>query len=312
MSGSKKFQYVIPIFNEEDCVEEIVTRLDKVRNTLSDFQFEAIFVNDGSKDSTLEKIFQLRSRHPWVRVINLTRNFGHQIALTAGLDHADGDYICIIDGDLQDPPELAIEMLETMKKNRAHVVYGQRTLRKGETFFKKWSASFFYAVIDRLCDIEIPRNTGDFRLITKTVLLSFQKLREKHRFIRGMIPWLGYKMVPFPYERDRRFAGETKYPLGKMITFAMDAVSSFSNKPLRSAYYIGALIVLVGLLGGFYMLYLKLFTTIVVPGLTAILLTQIILGGFQIFMLGLIGEYVGKVFEESKHRPLYTIDQDHE
>lgn len=309
MLQKKSLQYVIPIYNEEECVEMMVKRLSNVAKTIEDeYHTEYIFINDGSKDKTLEILTQLSHSISGMHIIDLSRNFGHQIALSAGLDYADADFIAIIDGDLQDPPELVPKMLGVAAQG-FDIVYGQRSERKGETAFKKITAHLFYRLIVRMCQVNIPPDTGDFRLINKKVLYSFKKFKERHRFIRGMVPWLGFKSAPFHYIRDERFAGETKYPLKKMIRFALDAILSFSNLPLRTATYSGFVMVLAGVCLGFYMLYLKLILNSPAPGLTALLLVILILGGFQILMLGLIGEYVGRIFEEVKNRPLYVINE---
>jgi dolichol-phosphate mannosyltransferase len=304
----QKLQFVIPIFNEEECVEILVRRLIGVRTLLSnDFDVDFIFVNDGSNDTTLSKLVEQSKIFPGLVIINFSKNFGHQVALTAGLDYADADYVVIIDGDLQDPPELVVEMLSIAKKGY-DVVYGQRTKRDGETLFKTISAHFFYRIIVKMCQVDIPKDTGDFRLINKKVLMAFRQLHERHRFIRGMVPWLGFKSAPLLYHRDERYAGETKFPVKKMIKFALDAIFSFSNTPLRFATYSGIMMVLAGFSLGGYMLYLKLVLNTPPPGITLLLLVILMLGGFQVVMLGLIGEYIGRIFEEVKGRPLYILD----
>ncbi len=228
--------------------------------------------------------------------------------MTAGLDHVDADYVVIIDGDLQDPPEVVTAMYARALEG-FDVVYGRRNLRRGETAFKRATAYGFYRVIRRLCGVPIPEDTGDFRLISRKVLRALHAMRERHRFLRGMVPWAGFRAAEVRYDRDTRHAGETKYPLSKMIRFALDAIFSFSVAPLRAASLTGSAIVLLGGAGGAYVLYLKLFTVQVVPGITVILLTVILLGGVQIMMLGLIGEYIGRIFEESKRRPLYFVNE---
>lgn len=302
----ERLQVVIPIFNEEECVEELVRRL-----FAADFQFptDFIFVDDGSKDKTVEKLIPLAKKFPQLKIIQLSRNFGHQMALTAGLDVCDGDYIAVMDGDLQDPPEVIPEMLKKLKSENLDVVYGQRTVRVKETFFKLITAKLFYRFMEKMCQTPIPKDTGDFRVFNRKVLKAFSTLREQHRFIRGMIPWLGFKSAPYFYQRDARYAGVTKFPLLSMLRFAFNATLSFSNKPLRAATYTGLFVLGLGILGGFYMLYLKLVLNQVVPGLTAILLSIVISGGMQILMFGIMGEYIGRIFEEIKRRPLYIVDQ---
>lgn len=300
---------VIPVYNEEETVAEMCRRLDEVGRQLGGHdKVEFIFVDDGSRDRTSVLLTALALSRPYLKVIRLSRNFGHQIALTAGVDAAKGRYVAIIDGDLQDPPERVPDMLAIARSRGVDVVYGKRRSRKGETWFKMTTASMFYRLLSLLCDVEIPRDTGDFRLMSRRVVTAFTSLRERHRFVRGMIPWLGYTSEAFEYDRDERFAGSTKYPLKKMVAFAFNAVLAFSRKPLAVAMRIGTAIVGCGLIGAVYMLYLKLFTEIPVPGVTSILVTIVIFGGIQIFLLGVVGEYVARVFDEVKGRPLYLID----
>jgi dolichol-phosphate mannosyltransferase len=300
----KTLEFVIPIFNEEDCVTQLIDRLNAVRQKLAgEYSVSFLFVNDGSRDKTLSLLRAASQEQSHLKFINLSRNFGHQVALTAGLDATEADFVCIIDGDLQDPPELVEPMLDVLSGGY-DIVYGQRRARKGETWFKRATASLFYRFFNRFCRVDIPRDTGDFRLITRRVVYAFRNLRERHRFIRGMIPWLGFRSTGFLYERDGRFAGTTKYPLKKMVRFALDAVLSFSQTPLRMATYSGLGLVLLSVLGAAFMLYVKLFTDHSVPGITVVILSILFIGGFQIVMLGLIGEYIGRIFEEVKDRPL--------
>lgn len=301
-------EFVIPVFNEESCLDVLVSRLNAIKNNNSDIDIRVLFINDGSSDGSLEKLVGYVDEYDYIRVISLSRNFGHQYALTAGLDNCEGDYICIIDGDLQDPPELVREMYELAKLKSLNIVYGQRKERKGESFFKKMTALFFYRFLNTMCKVEIPKDTGDFRLIDKKVVNSLKELKETHRFIRGMVPWLGYKSAPLFYDRDSRYAGETKYTLRKMFRLAFDGIFSFSRKPLRVASYMGLLVALIGFVGLIYMIYLKLFTDTVVEGLTVILTSVAILGGAQLLMLGVVGEYIGRIYEQTKNRPLYVID----
>ena len=308
MQDKEQLDIIIPIYNEELCIEELVRRMLEFKNRISYINTSFIFVNDGSKDRSLELLCFYANEYEFIKVISFSRNFGHQIAVTAGLDYSCADYIAIIDADLQDPPELIEEMYKKAKEGY-DIVYGKRISRKGESFFKKATAQLFYKFIGKICDIDIPPDTGDFRLISKKVIDVLKTMREKHRFLRGMIPWVGFKSTPLLYHRDERFAGETKYPLRKMIKFAKDAIFSFSDMPLRVANYIGTIIVCLGVLGGLYMLYIKLFTDAAVSDTTVLVLTMIILGGIQILMIGMIGEYIGRVFEESKRRPLYIISE---
>jgi dolichol-phosphate mannosyltransferase len=268
---------------------------------------ELIFVDDGSSDDSLAILKDLAvSWGGAIKLIALSRNFGHQIAITAGIDKANGDYVAVIDADLQDPPELIGEMFQLAQKGY-DVVYGKRKSRAGESWFKKVTASAFYRVLSYMCEIEIPLDTGDFRLMSRRAVDAFKLLREKNRFVRGMVPWLGFKSVPFEYHREERYAGKTKYPLRKMLAFAVNAILSFSKKPLTLAVRLGFMTVLLGIILGVYVLYLKLFTSIPVPGVTVIILSIVIFGGAQIFLIGVVGEYIARIFEEVKRRPLYLV-----
>jgi glycosyltransferase involved in cell wall biosynthesis len=298
---------VIPLFNEEESITETVKRLKKLQDDLAqEIDVEFIFVDDGSTDKTLAYLRGLAEFNQAVKVISLSRNFGHQIAITAGVDLASGEYVAIIDGDLQDPPELIADMYRKALTG-FDVVYGKRRSRKGETVFKKATAAAFYRLLNYMCEIDIPTDTGDFRLMSRKVVDAFKQMREKHRFVRGMVPWLGFQSVPLEYDRAERFAGETKYPFKKMVGFAMNAVLSFSSKPLTLAIRIGLFAICAGIIGGVYMLYLKLFTTTPIPGLTTILLSIVLFSGMQILLIGLIGAYIGRIFDEIKGRPLYLV-----
>jgi dolichol-phosphate mannosyltransferase len=300
---------VIPIFNERDTISELFKRLERLRQKmLPAVDIELVFVNDGSSDGSYEMLVGLAEQHKYVKVISFSRNFGHQIAITAGIDYASGDYVAVIDGDLQDPPEL-IENMCNVVKTGYDVVYGKRRNRKGEAWFKKRSAALFYRMLSYLCETEIPVDTGDFRLMSRRAVDALKSLREQHRFVRGMVPWIGFKSTALDYDREPRYAGETKYPLRKMLGFAANAVLSFSRKPLAVATRLGAFTVLAGIAGSVYMLYLKLFTSIPVPGVTAIIVTIIIFGGVQILLIGVAGEYIARIFDEVKRRPLYIVEE---
>lgn len=298
---------VVPVFNEEECIVETLRRLVNVRLQLAlEAEVEFIFVDDGSKDRSLTILRQMAELNKFIKIISFSRNFGHQIAITAGIDASHGDFVAVIDADLQDPPELITEMFR-IALTGVDVVYGKRKSRAGETFFKKTTASVFYRLLNYMCDVEIPTDTGDFRLMSRKVVNAFKQMRERHRFVRGMVPWLGFKSVAMEYERDERFAGVTKYPLKKMILFATNAILSFSSKPLTLALRLGAFTIFIGFMGGLYALYLKLFTNIPIPGFTALLLSIILFSGIQIFLIGVVGEYIARIFEEIKGRPLYLI-----
>lgn len=298
---------VIPVFNEEESIAETARRLIALRDELSqEVDMELVFVDDGSRDCSLSLLRGIANNSSSVKVISFSRNFGHQIAITAGIDLAAGDYVAVIDADLQDPPELIADMYRKALTG-FDVVYGKRRTRAGETIFKKATAAGFYRLLNYMCEIDIPTDTGDFRLMSRKVVDAFKQMRERHRFVRGMVPWLGYKSVPLEYDRAERFAGETKYPLSKMLSFATNAVLSFSSKPLTLAIRLGFLTICAGILGGIYMLYLKLFTNTPIPGLTAVLLSIVVFSGVQILLIGVVGEYIARIFEEIKGRPLYLV-----
>lgn len=295
---------VIPCYNEEDCLEELHRRVSAAAATIG--SYEILLVNDGSRDATWDIMQRLAASDPQLTVVNLSRNHGHQLALTAGLDLCRGEYILVIDADLQDPPELVSAMLELMRKERADVVYGVRRSREGETAFKKTTAKLFYRLLSRVTDCEIPVDTGDFRLMSRRALAAFLAMPEQARFIRGMVAWVGLKQVPISYDRDDRHAGETKYPLGKMVRFALDALTSFSSAPLKLASHVGIALGIgsVGLIG--YILAGWL-TGETVEGWTSLMLVVVTLGAIQMFVLGLMGEYLGRMYQQQKARPLYIV-----
>lgn len=297
---------VVPIYNEEECFSSLLERLLALQGKIEGFDLELLLVNDGSYDGTSGLLEVAASRHPCVRVIKFSRNFGHQAALTAGLDYADGEYVCMIDADLQDPPEIIPDML-VLARQGYDVVYGKRRNRSGETWFKKTSASLFYRLLTMICRVEIPTDTGDFRLVNHRVVKVFRRLRETHRFVRGLVPWVGFQSTAFLYDRQERHAGTTKYPFFKMVRFAMDAILSFSNMPLRISTFVGLGMTVLSLLGMVVVLFLKLFTKYTVPGVSAVLFLVLFTSGVQFIILGLMGEYIGRIFEQVKQRPLYLI-----
>jgi len=308
-----KLSLVFPIFNEESIIIELVDRLCTLISTSDvNLLWEIIFVDDGSEDESNNIIrnekARLSSLNCDVVVIKLARNFGHQLAPTAGIDKATGDYVAILDADLQDPPELVVDMLK--KALEGHdVVYAKRRKRANETIFKKYSAAMFYRLLRLLSDTEIPLDTGDFRIMSRRFVDELKKLRERHRFIRGLVPWIGFSQVAYEYDRAPRYAGETKYPLRKMISFALNAIMSFSIKPVRLAMYIGFFIALLSFTFAMFILYLRFFTDYLIPGQATALTIVTFLGGIQIIFIGIIGEYVGKIFEEIKARPIYVIEE---
>jgi len=304
---TRRLSVVAPCFNETNGLAELHRRVtDACRGAVGE-DYELVLVNDGSRDDSWKKMALLAMRDPHVVAINLTRNYGHQIALTAGLDHCCGERILIIDADLQDPPELLPQMLKLMDEG-ADVVYGQRRSRKGETQFKKTLTSVYYRVLRRLVDIDIPLDTGDFRLITRRVLTVLKSMPEQTRFIRGMVSWMGLKQVALVYDRDPRFAGETGYPLKKLIALALDGITGFSIVPLRIASYFG---LLTGALGTAMLLYTIggwLFAKAPV-GWASTTTIILIMGSVQLLVLGIVGEYLGRLYLESKRRPLYLVDR---
>jgi len=309
MSGKNLLSIVVPLFNEEESICETARRLLALRDSLSSvLDIELLFIDDGSRDRSLSLLRDLAKTTSVMKVISLSRNFGHQIAITAGIDLAAGDYVALIDADLQDPPELISDMYR-LALTGFDVVYGKRRSRSEESLFKKVTAAVFYRLLNSMCEVDIPTDTGDFRLMSRKVVDAFKQLRERHRFVRGMVPWLGFRSIPFEYDRAERFAGETKYTLKKMVAFATNAILSFSRKPLTLAIRFGFITVLAGMALGLYKLYQKLFTNIPIPGFTAIFLSIVVFSGIQILLIGLVGEYISRIFEEVKERPLYLVSE---
>jgi polyisoprenyl-phosphate glycosyltransferase len=305
MAGSVRYSVIIPMYNEEAVIQETYRRLKTVMNSTGE-TYELIFVNDGSSDRCADIIRAFSTWDDTVQLIEFSRNFGHQIAITAGMDYANGDAVIIIDADLQDPPELMIPMMEKWKMGY-EVVYAKRVKRKGETWFKKWSASLFYRVLKASTEIPIPVDTGDFRLMDRRVINELKRLPENNRFVRGLVSWVGFRQIAIEYERDERLAGETKYPLKRMIKLCLDGITSFSYKPLKLAGYAGALLSGAGFLYLIYVLYLALFTDSTNKGWPSIIAIMLIFNGFVLVMLGILGEYVGRIYDETKGRPLYIV-----
>lgn len=305
MSNHICYSIVIPMYNEEEVIEETYRRLKKVMKDADD-TYELLFVNDGSQDHCLDIIQEFAQWDNTVKIIDFSRNFGHQIAITAGMDYALGDAIIIIDADLQDPPELILDMIEKWKQGY-EVVYAKRVKRKGETWFKKWSASLFYRVLRSSTDIDIPVDTGDFRLIDRNVCEQMKKIKENNRFVRGLVSWVGFRQTAIEYERDERLAGETKYPLKRMIKLSLDGILSFSYKPLKLAIYGGVLLSGSGFLYFLYVLYLAIFTDATMKGWPSMISIMLIFNGFTLLILGIIGEYIGRIYDETKGRPLYIV-----
>lgn len=297
---------VVPCYNEAATLPLLHARVAAVARAAVGEDHEIVLINDGSRDNSWAIMQQLSSADPHLVAINLSRNHGHQLALTAGLDLCAGEQILIIDADLQDPPELLADMRATMAREQADVVYAVRRKRQGETIFKKATAAAFYRVLDRVTDTPIPLDTGDFRLMSRRALDAFLSLPEQARFIRGMVAWIGFRQVPFPYDRAERHAGETNYPLGKMVRLAFDAVTGFSTAPLRFASHASVLLAGASLLLLFYIAW-GYFEGDPVQGWTSTMLVVTVLSAAQMFVLGMIGEYLGRLYIESKRRPLYLV-----
>jgi dolichol-phosphate mannosyltransferase len=304
---------VIPCFNEAEVLPEAISRISKVSKQLErdeNLRVELIFVDDGSLDSTYEMLLKYMKDSQYIKVIHLSRNFGHQIAITAGMDAASGDAIVVIDVDLQDPPEKIIEMTHLWRQGY-EVVYGTRLTRIGESTFKLMTAKLFYRFLNALSDVHIPPDTGDFRLISREVLEVLQAMPERYRYIRGMVSWVGFKQVALLYNRDKRYAGESKYPLLKMLSFAADGLLSFSTKPLLIATALGLTVAIMAMMGICYVIFLRVFTDIWAPGWTTQMFSILFIGGVQLVFIGILGQYIGRIYNEVKRRPLYIVAKKH-
>jgi dolichol-phosphate mannosyltransferase len=306
MSEEPRYSVIAPCFNEEGVLPELHRRIREVMDQTGE-TWELVLINDGSRDRTPEMMRELHAADPRIKVVDFARNFGHQIAVTAGLDYARGDAVIIIDADLQDPPEVVLQMIECWKRGY-EVVYAVRTERKGETWFKEFTAKLFYRIIYRITDVDIPRDTGDFRLMDRKVVEAMKQMRERHRFIRGMTSWVGFRQTGVHYVRQERFAGETHYPFRKMFKFALDAITSFSYAPLQLATYLGFIIAGLSALAAVLVVYARLFMgASPFYGQATTLVTVLFLGGVQLITLGIIGEYLGRIYDEVKGRPLYLV-----
>ena len=298
----------MPCYNEEAVLDETHRRLTAVLDGLDDLDYELIYVDDGSRDGTALVLQRLQAHDDRVRIIRFSRNFGHQIAVTAGLEHASGDAIVLIDADLQDPPEVIRQMVACWREGY-QVAYGQRVDRAGESAFKRWTAKAFYRLINRLSDVEIPVDTGDFRLIDRVVVEALLAMPEHDRFVRGMVSWVGFRQIAVPYSRAPRFAGESKYPITKMLRFAMDGVASFSRRPLRLATWLGAFLLALAVGTLAYTVGSRLVTgdwisVWMVPSVVALFLAAA-----QLLSIGVIGEYIGRIYAEVRGRPLYLVQE---
>ncbi|WP_211747192.1 glycosyltransferase family 2 protein [Paenibacillus sp. Marseille-Q4541] len=305
MKGQIMYSIVVPVYNEEEVIQVTYRRLTEVMER-TEQSYELIFVNDGSQDRTMDILTQAALIDASVRVIDFSRNFGHQIAITAGMDAARGQAIIVIDADLQDPPELILEMIELWNQGY-DVVYAKRRARAGETLFKRMTASCYYRVLKGLTKIDIPEDTGDFRLIDHKVNDAMKTLQEKNRFVRGLVSWVGFRQIQLEYDRKERLAGQTKYPLRKMIRLSVDGVTSFSDKPLKMASYAGIVISGISFVSLVVTICLKLFTDNTVAGWASIVSIILLMNGIILLLLGVMGEYIGRIYDESRGRPLYIV-----
>jgi len=299
---------VVPCFNEDAVLEQTHQRLVRALERMPDVDFEIVYVDDGSRDRTRAILRQLCHAEPRARAVCLSRNFGHQVAVSAGLEHARGDAVVIIDADLQDPPEVIAEMLARWREGY-QVAYGVRVSRTGETVFKRSTAKLFYRLLNTLSDTPIPVDTGDFRLLDRVVVDAVLSMPERDRYIRGMVSWIGFRQIGVPYQREPRAAGTSKYPLFKMLHFAFDGVTSFSAAPLKLATWMGFAASGIALVGIVYALVVRLFTASWVTGWAALFIAVLFIGGAQLISLGIIGEYVGRIYAETKRRPLYVVEE---
>jgi dolichol-phosphate mannosyltransferase len=303
-----KLSIVVPCYNEEACLPALHERLSAAARATFRDDYEIILVNDGSKDRSWPIMTAMAAADPHLVAVNLSRNHGHQLALTAGLDLSRGDVVLVIDADLQDPPELLGDMVDTMRREEADVVYGVRKSRAGETAFKRATAHGFYRLLANATDVDIPLDAGDFRLISRRALDVLLAMPEQARFIRGMVAWIGFRQVPILYNRDERFAGDSKYPLSKTLRFALDALTGFSSAPLKLASHAGLALSAGSVLIVLYILYAWI-SGHSIQGWTSLMLVVVVLGAVQMFVLALMGEYIGRLYNEAKRRPLYIVQE---
>jgi dolichol-phosphate mannosyltransferase len=299
---------VVPCFNEQECLAALHERLSAAARKAVAEDYEILLVNDGSRDSSWDQMVEMAQADRHLVAINLSRNHGHQLALTAGLDLCRGETVMIIDADLQDPPELLSEMMQVMREERADVVYGVRRSRSGETAFKRATAHGFYRLLSRATEVDIPVDTGDFRLMSRRALDALLAMPEQARFIRGMVAWIGFKQLPFAYDRQERFAGATKYPLKRMLRFAFDALTGFSSAPLKLASHAGLALSIGSIVLILYIAFAWA-TGQSIQGWTSLMLVVVVLGAVQMFVLALMGEYIGRLYNEAKRRPLYVVQE---
>ena len=307
-NGRALVSVVVPVFNEEAMVLLFHQRTSGVLCGIENSDYEIVYVDDGSRDTSYEKLSELASTDPRVRVLKFSRNFGHQIAITAGVDEADGDCVVVIDSDLQDPPEVIPQMVDQWRAG-FDVVYGVRSERDGESAMKLMTASLFYRLLGRLTNVQIPANVGDFRLMSRRVVDKLKLLREKDRFVRGLVSWVGFRQTGVTYHREARHAGETKYPMAKMMKFAFDGITSFSTAPLKLATWIGYLAAILAVI---YLIsvFVQRALGYTVEGWATIMVAMLFLGSVQLICLGILGEYLGRIFNEVKPRPMYIIEEE--
>jgi len=301
------YSVVAPVFNEIDCLDEFYKVVFEVMSSTNE-PWELILVDDGSIDGSTEKIRQLAENDEHVRPVIFARNFGHQIAVTAGLDYSRGDAVIIIDADLQDPPEVMLELIAKWKEGY-EVVYAVRRKREGESWFKLFTASLFYRIIYRITDVKIPLDAGDFRLLDRKIVDIMGQMRERHRFLRGMTAWIGFRQIGVEYDRKERFAGTTKYSFRKMLKLALNAITSFSYFPLQLAAYLGFISTGISIIAILVVIYLWLTQKDLLLGQAATLIAVLFLGGVQLITLGILGEYIGRIYDEAKGRPLYIVSE---
>ena len=305
---SELISFVIPFMNEEEVLPQLFQRLDGLRTKI-DGDIEIILIDDGSTDDSAAIVANAMPDFPDIRLLRLSRNFGHQIAVTAGLDRAQGDAVIIMDADLQDPPEVALELIDSWKQGN-QIVHAQRNRREGETWFKKFTSKLFCRILNRLSSVHIPRDVGDFRLVDAAVLQAIRQMPERDRFLRGMFSWVGFKQAIVKYDRAKREAGVSKYPLAKMMKLALDGVVGFSDGPLRMALWLGAIVSAGAILYGAYIMLLAIFTDTLIAGWASTVVILSFLSGVNLLISGVIGLYVGRIHTESKQRPLYFISED--
>jgi polyisoprenyl-phosphate glycosyltransferase len=306
-AATPDYSIVIPVYNEEEILPVLGERLTSLLGRL-DGGAEVILVDDGSRDASFARLMEMSARDSRFKVLQFSRNFGHQVAITAGLDFAAGKAVVVMDADLQDPPEVVLEMAARWREG-FEVVYAVRKERRGENRFKRITAAAFYRLLRKLSDVDIPADVGDFRLVDRKAVEAYKTMRENDRFVRGMFSWVGFKQIGVSYDRDPRVAGETKFPFGKMMRFAIDGIVSFSSAPLRLALALGFVVSALAILYGFVAILLKVSGAFTVPGWTSVIFATSLLGGVQLIVLGVVGEYVGRTYLESKNRPLYIVNK---